>query len=1062
MTGDNHQSDEMAQPKQQPGASYVHGLPWPTIMAYWEDKWPARTSQFFPALLYVNNFPVMVQLDLPGPATAAAVESAAKKQYERLVGAARLWCITANGGICQPTQLVEGSRVLLLPNAPCGASDEVTVLVKRVFPLVKHRLRLNQVRLLLRGENNILSRIKKSQMDENKIKQILMESASKFHMQFKNSKEPPQPKQSLQSQAVSKPGGLIQEQGKQTSQQWQTVTRKVRGGVKGVESSAPSAVPKMTLVDTEWTQAPLEHFRLGVPGVFLEEDLQTAEDHARQLMGSKYSVALVTVKALKFQKHLERVTFTVRQTGADQQQRTRVLSGLINSYGAEPVRYQGNIATVQRRVQTAPTQVITAVAHKQYMADGQWQQVQALTSAAQLTKLIRAEYPDLVIEDCFRMKREDSHAQAMIRIRSSQLTKWLEARKLPMVCMPIGDNAAGYRVMWDRTLCKVEEVYQRYSHIEGFAGVVCSQKGLGFRISASSYQSARTAMGLPGGEVFLLHGVPLDMAEDEIAAIMKDSGWAAEAIPGTKRVRGRVATVKLRAMTVPQKRVLKVVSGREVITLQISDPEVKQRKPEQQLPTPQTWAQALKQGLGKTIVDSEPALASSGRKHPRDEVYQPGPGDLGEGSVRESSAMPMPDSQPSNPTLPSTEMAAQGWPDQPWEEEDDEDMHDEDLWEQPLVTPPAPYPQQSASVRWKKTKASRLGALEQNMSLLQDQMAQILQLMSKGPTQVQHEPAMKASIPWPAQLVIDSAHRRAVPGDGSCLWHSCLACSQSPQALPSTPEEGINFKSDMLARISNNLQRHAAAWTCEVSGVQDAVRSWESEWADGRSLLSVSIEHQVTLIVFNVKEGVIEATASHNAPWTQRIWTLYYTGDHYEPLPVLSAEHLQQIQACMQFQPWRASGESHRGGSLSHHLGSPSNDHVPTRSIKMLTRHRRWSYKGPGQTGKRCHVKRAFLQGRMRRQERSIEGGITSWNIAGWQTHEPDILHFLQSQRPSVLMLQEAKIPASQQRRIQRVLMGEGYNIVFGHPTPRCRNRKGSVETKLRASARSSGCLQDE
>ena len=101
---------------------------------------------------------------------------------------------------------------------------------------------------------------------------------------------------------------------------------------------------------------------MGMSGVFLEDSLTEAEKHAQRLCGSKHNVALITVRPLSLQKHLQAVTFKLREvqgegagTGAP---RHRVVHGYLNSYGPEPVQHLGGINVIQRRSTAAPTQVL--------------------------------------------------------------------------------------------------------------------------------------------------------------------------------------------------------------------------------------------------------------------------------------------------------------------------------------------------------------------------------------------------------------------------------------------------------------------------------------------------------------------------------------------------------------------------------------------------------------------------------------------------------------------------------------------------------------------------------
>ena len=340
--------------------------------------------------------------------------------------------------------------------------------------------------------------------------------------------------------------------------QWQTVKAKPKKNLDSAQPQKPQTGTaqqasgiKWELDQQEGSQPVLKSFQLGLPGIYLEESLTEAEKHAQRLCGSKHCVALLTVRPLSLQKHLQAVTFKLKNPQAAGGERQRVVHGYLNSFGPDPVQHLGGVDVIHRRATASPTQVLLGIIRKDYVSAETWQEAQKLDTPAKVKEQLRQLRSDLIVEDTFRLRHESSSIQIMIRVKSSQVTQWPAAKTLPMLSSPIGEQAAAYRIVWDKDLTSTQQAYDKYEHLSGFRGVVATSRGLGARFLAAEYQQARNAAGLPEGELFQISGVPLDMQETEVKHVLTDMQWQAEILAGSRLARGRTAVFKVRASQSP-------------------------------------------------------------------------------------------------------------------------------------------------------------------------------------------------------------------------------------------------------------------------------------------------------------------------------------------------------------------------------------------------------------------------------------------------------------------------------------------------------------------------------
>ena len=240
-------------------------------------------------------------------------------------------------------------------------------------------------------------------------------------------------------------------------------------------------------------------------------------------------------------------------------------------------------------------------------------------SVEAVKKYLKTSLPEAKVEDAFRVRQEGDSYSCLVRIPTEQAALWMKAKSLPFAVSPLGEHAQAFRVIWDRDCGLLSEITAKYSARDRFMGPVLTQKGIGARFNQAQADAAKVQSGLPAGESYLILGVPHDMREPELQAILQDTGWTVTILPQTRRVRQRRAQYVLKAPSPPPKTILKLKTGQEVTTLQIQPHKPHPEIPKQatEMPKPSTWLQVAQRALGTHHDTGE--IPAAGRKHARDE-----------------------------------------------------------------------------------------------------------------------------------------------------------------------------------------------------------------------------------------------------------------------------------------------------------------------------------------------------------------------------------------------------------------------------------------------------------
>ena len=1003
-----------------------------------EDVWlPLRIE---PAYLRIARLgrgrPRLLQLHVRATAvTVPVLEVALRRQFDYLLEGARVTLVRRTGEILTTTQqLVVAEEQILwavvsdsLGSNQQTAPQEISTLVKEAQAHMHGRLKGNQIKLLVRGEQGLAGRLHKARFDPARQCALLLDAAARYDMHVSPART------DTTSASKNKPSSDT------TEGEWQTAKRKPSRPVqvlsgestgkhsKGsgmamqVQPSVSARKPQYQLKAEQWSQPVMDTFVLDMPGVALAPTQEKAEGWAKQLTGTKQAVGIISIQPLSGAVHVEKQTIEIVETQSDKPDRIKVVGAFINSFSQHIIRYTGSIAEITRTSKPTTTMVLRARTQVSAVEKDQWAKCRKLTTPAEWRKFLKEKRSDLHVEDIFRLESTPTDISFMIRIHSQQEDEWLKGLQLPLSLSPTGDNLQKYKVTWDREATTLETMHKKFGQIPGFSGVVLSSKGLGARVKEALYQDARQKAGLAVGKVFLITGLPVDHSEQDIVTLMSECKWQVQAIPGSRKVKGQMTQVKVRAEADPPKTVLRVSSDREIYTLHIQEqlhPVRSPQRSEPEQPDNRTWADAVRTTLGRERSQQH-------TQHPS----------------AHSRAAQAPN-QPSQPTTGSpmqpqggrNQRKRQQWADQ--QDEDDQDMdtssaHESEsgesfvpwnLFEEEGVRAADPLddqfvegrPRKKARKMSKKASAQqrgkRLRTLEQGLMAMQAQMSELVGALSQQQVVHMRTGPQRGTMPWPEGLELPSDAITRVPGDGNCLWHS-LAVQANAQGAEHLPAGGLQLKEEYLTWMKEHSSEAAFLWGCEEAAIMPLIQYWQSEWADGRALLLASHLANVSVLLFNRHENCIEVFhAGRGAPLSGQVWTVLYDGSHYDSVRNPGPAEVARVREVMPMVPWKHNPKHPlKGGYRPNAKISPPS----LRNLSLLRKKRH---------SPRKHTARLQV---------ALMGGIMTWNIGGLRTNLDMVRGTLRERQPDLVALQETRVSKEHQAAVQHLLQREGYMTVW-------------------------------
>ena len=296
----------------------------------------------------------------------------------------------------------------------------------------------------------------------------------------------------------------------------------------------------------------MEDFVLDKPGIMLAPTQEKVEKWALQLKGTKHPVAIVSVQPIASAAHTEKATIELKERTAEGQERSKVVTAFINSFSQQIIKYGGSVGEVTRKSTPTTTVVLRARTQASVISNDSWATCKKWAGPMDIKKFLKDRRADLHVEDIFRVEIEQKEVTFLVRVYSRQEKEWLKATDLPLSFSPTGEAIRKFKVVWDRETSTLEALHKKFSHLKGFSGPVLSARGIGARFEEDSYQEARQKAGLAVGRIFSISGLPPENSEQDIVELMKDCNWEVQPIPGSKRVKGMMAMIRVRAQTEPQ------------------------------------------------------------------------------------------------------------------------------------------------------------------------------------------------------------------------------------------------------------------------------------------------------------------------------------------------------------------------------------------------------------------------------------------------------------------------------------------------------------------------------
>ena len=231
---------------------------------------------------------------------------------------------------------------------------DLTQQAKDLHGVTKGKLRINQIKLLLKGEDGLQSRLQKLRHDPPRQAAVLTSVAVRYNMGLQEQKV-----DTARDMPKEKTEWEIQKNKKKRPDQKQEGTG-VTASKRSTTSSITTPQRTLTLKPGTWSQEILSEFALGTDGVYLELSMETARRHAQQLCGTKNNIALITTQALDLFKHQQRATFVLLERTAQGIERDKVVTGFIHSFGKQPVKYLDDTQTLVSKLIPRATVVLRA------------------------------------------------------------------------------------------------------------------------------------------------------------------------------------------------------------------------------------------------------------------------------------------------------------------------------------------------------------------------------------------------------------------------------------------------------------------------------------------------------------------------------------------------------------------------------------------------------------------------------------------------------------------------------------------------------------------------------
>ena len=574
------------------------------------------------------------------------------------------------------------------------------------------------------------------------------------------------------------------------------------------------------------------------------------------------------------------------------------------------------MAEITRSSAPTTTVVLRARTQAEVLEPTQWAQCRKWTGPADIKKFLKEQRADLHIEDIFRVQIDPKEATFLIRVHSRQEREWLRAEQMPLSFSPTGEGLQKFRVVWDRETGTLQALQKKYAHLEGFSGPVLSTRGLGARFQEEKYQQAREKAGLAIGQAYLITGLQVENSEQDVIDLMKECSWTVQPIPGSKRIKGRMSQVKVRAVQAPPRTVIRITTGREISTVYIQEQQPQQPKTVQKPATAQspsrTWAEAVRTALGREqhVEPVEPNQMPNRTSTP----FPQGPrkrtpwADQEEEDVEDHEMDSRDDTESEESFVP-------------WDLFEEQQQHIDINDDQHVEAGPARKRQRRAVKKCStQQKGKRLKMLEQGLLAVQTQMGELTGVLQRQQGVHVRTGPLRGTMTWPEGLTLPDETITRVPGDGDCLWHSLAVSKAGIEAAQTLPGSGQVFKAEYLEWLRNHQKEAVDLWGCGEEAIPGIIETWQKDWADGRALLLASYLAGVTILLFNQHDRRVEVFhAGETQALMGPVWAVVFNGSHYDSLRSPGQDDVAKVRASIPLIPWKhSSRQPLRGGSAMH------------------------------------------------------------------------------------------------------------------------------------------------
>eukprot|EP00971_Amphidinium_carterae_P326081 6456691-Amphidinium_carterae.1 len=515
---------------------------------------------------------------------------------------------------------------------------------------VKHlptapQLSKGQIKLLLKGDLQLQKRVIQARTDE-QAADLFKSAATRYGITFKDSAHPAPPQEAWNKswyesrpnsdgRGRSMPASTTAHDHSNTganNNDWQEVRRR-RANTRSPSRKQQTDIRKdgrpetsdleLQLLQEDWNVSVLHTLKLGCSGVLLTTTQDEAQLLQHNLRGAQAAIALITLSPLANAKRSTQVTFRATATRG-KAVTERILSGYLNQYGQSDVQHLFTVPQLEAAPPTQRTTVLYAEVSRNMIWYSEWNQLVSIKTTADFNQFV-GQMAGLEVSDVWRVKIESDRLSLLMRIPTTDTTSWLLA-SIPLILAPVGQQGLGYQVIWDRDIKYVEEARQRFDGLPGYKGLATSRGGLGARIEEASHQQALSILGRAVGEVWTLTGFPLDSVEADAQHLLTSLAWNATLMTGSRRVRGRAASYRVRSMEAPRTVALRMAIGQEVCQIHLSrntsTKQVGEQARQRESQTPQTWAQVARQSIGVMQSSENPFAATAWKSPPPNQQQQ--------------------------------------------------------------------------------------------------------------------------------------------------------------------------------------------------------------------------------------------------------------------------------------------------------------------------------------------------------------------------------------------------------------------------------------------------------